>query len=1134
MKKNDMMRSHFMRALLKWFIMIKMLWIIIVSSVIQVSAGTSLTYSQTVRMNLKLNKVNLEQVIWSIKNQTEFSFFYSTEEVRKIKGLDVDMENVTAEEVLDQCLKGTNLTYEIVNKAVIIKSLPLAKKVDSPLPAEPPQKKGISGTVKDTKGIPLPGVTVLVKGTIIGAITDANGVFSFSNAPAGATLIFSFIGMKSKEINMAGVSIVNVIMEEEIKGMDEVQVIGYGRQKKTTLVGSVSTVALKEIQRVSTPSLSNALGGKLAGVITRQTSGEPGYDAAKIYIRGLVSQSGSNKPLIIVDGSERELQDYWTTMNVQEIESFSILKDASATAVYGNRGANGVILITTKHGIIGSPKVTFRSEAAVVTPLRIEDNINGYEYASLINESRLNVGQPAKYSDAEIQKFKDHSDPYIYPDVDWYDVVFRKHTRQMMNNLGVSGGTAAVKYYVNLGYTLQEGIYNEDPNNTYKTNAALKRYNFRSNTDIQLTKNFSIDLGLSGIMSSTNFPGSGAGRIFDVLKLTEPNLMPIKNPNGSAPGAFGDSNINPYSVITQTGYTRQFYNTIVSNLGANWDLSSITKGLSLKGLATFDDVDITQNVRQKTPATFQYIKDPNTGAETYKPIATETDLGYYTLNENYRTIYGEIAANYARTFGKHAISGLLLANRREYVNVNAGGSIGNLPARRQGAVSRITYNYNSKYLVELNGAYTGSENFPKGKQYGFFPSVGAGWIISNEKFWNKDIINVFKLRGTYGLVGNDQIGGDRFLFQTTFNKSAAGYTFGLNQNVNIGGKSEARIGNMNVTWETAYKSNAGIDVELFDGKFTLSGDAFYERREGQLLVRGIIPLYTGYPSGTIPYGNVGITTNKGLEGSVQIRNTTRGGFYYSFNGNFTFAKNVIIENDQPDPLYPWQTFKGQAIGANLGYVALGMFKDQADIDNSPSQTFLQSVIRPGDIKYKDLNNDGVINIADRTIIGKYGSEPQIMFGFGSTIAWKGFDASIFFTGVARRDFFLTQQWTAWPFMGGERYNVMQMVYDNRWIAGADNSKAKFPAVRSMSTNNYIGSTLWQRNGDYLRLKNAEIGYTLPEKISKKISVSNLRVFVQGTNLATWDHIKAIDPESNFGTGGYPIPQNLNFGLEVTF
>lgn len=993
----------------------------------------------------------------------------------------------------------------------------------------------LSGTILDEKDEGLPGASVRVKGTNKGVVTDIRGKFLIEVEPTDSVTI-SFVGYKTKTIIAGSQKVITIKLEPDLddQKLNEVQVVGFGTQKKTTLVGSVSSVSVKEIQKFSTPSLTNAIGGKLAGVVTRQTSGEPGYDAAKIFIRGLVSQSGVNKPLIIVDGAERELQDYWTTMNIQEIETFSVLKDASATAVYGNRGANGVILITTKRGTLGVPKVTLRSEFAVVTPMRIEDNINAYEYASLINESRANIDQGPKYSDIELQKYKNQSDPYVYPDVNWYDVVFRNHTKQMINNLGISGGTEAVKYYVNLGYTIQEGIYNEDPANSYKTNASLKRYNFRSNVDMKLTNRFSVELGLSGIMSGANFPGTAAGRIFDVLKLTTPLAYAIKNPDGSNPGASGDSEINPYTLITQTGYTRQFYNTIVSNLAAKWDLSSITQGLSARGLAAFDVVDITQNVRQKRPATFFYQKDAE-GKDTYKPIVTETALGLYNLNETYKTLYGELALSYDRSFGKHSVSGLLLANRREYINVNSTNSITNLPERRQGLVGRITYNYDTRYLLEINAGYNGSENFPKGKQYGLFPSIGAGWLVSNEAFWNKNIISSLKLRGSYGLVGNDRIGGDRFLFQTTFNKSAPGYVFGLGQNIDPGGKSEARIGNENVTWERAYKSNAGFDLELFNGKFTLTADAFHERRNGQLLVRGIIPIYTGYPGGTIPYGNVGVSTNKGIDGTLQIRNTTSGGFYYSFTGTFTFAKNKIIENDRPAPLYPWQDLRGYPIGSNLGYEAIGFFKDQTDIDNSPSQTYFQSVIRPGDVKYRDIDNDGKITNADQTVIGKYGSEPQVMYGFGTTLAWKGFDATIFFTGAARRDFFFTQQWTAWPFAYGEgAYNVMQKVYDNRWIPGADNTKAEYPAVRSLSKNNYLGSTIYKEIGDYLRIKNAEIGYTLPTAISKKIAMNSVRIFAQGTNLATWDHIKVIDPESNFGTGSYPTTRNFNFGLEVTF
>jgi len=988
----------------------------------------------------------------------------------------------------------------------------------------------LNGLVVDELNNPVASATVQLVGRGSSTKTDVNGKFLIEVTSEADSLAVSFVGYFTNRVRIGNVKTITIKLDPDVKGqkLDEVQVVGYGTQKKTTMVGAVSTASVKDIRKYSTPSLSNALSGRLAGVVTRQTSGEPGYDAAKIFIRGLVSQSGSNKPLVVIDGVERDLQDYWTTINVQEIESISVLKDATATAVYGSRGANGVLLITTKRGVVGKPKVNFRTEAASSTPLRVEKVIDGYEFALLVNESRSNKGELPKYTPAEIQKFKDGSDPYAYPSVNWYDVVFRDHTSQAMANLGIQGGSENVQYYVNLGYTLQQGLYNDDPNGAYKTNAALKRYSFRSNTDFKLSKTFSLNLGVSSIISTTNFPGTGKDRIFDVLKLTSPVESPVKNPDGSAPGGTGDSKINPYTVITATGYTRQFYTTLINNLGAKWDLSAVTPGLSMRGLFAYDVVDITQDIREQSPGTYKY----NPVTKTYTTINTQGDLGYRTANENYKKIYGEAAVEYKRNFGKHGVSGMLLAQRREFVNVNAGSSIDNLPSRQQGLVGRLNYYYDSRYLLELNAGYTGSEQFPKGSQYGLFPSIGAGWLVSNEKFWNTNFINVLKLRGSYGLVGNDQIGGDRFLFLTLFEKNAAGYGFGTNQDQNIGGKSEKRLGNLNLTWETSYKADLGMDMEMLNGKITLTADVFHERREGQLLRRQIIPIYTGLAS-FAPFANVGITENKGIEGSFQFRNTTKNGFYYSFNGNIVYAKNKIIENDVPPKQYPWQELRGYPIGSNLGYEAIGFFQDQADIAKSPVQTF--GPVGPGDVKYRDINGDNKIDNADLTVIGKYGSEPQIVFGFGANFAYKGFDASIFLNGNANRDFFFSQRnWTAWAFSQDERYNVLQEYYDHRWIPGQDNSKAKFPAIRASSQNNYQGSTIWQRNGSYLRIRTAEIGYSLPTKTAKKVLVNNARVFIQGTNLATWDKIKVLDPESNFGTGDYPIPRTINFGLEVSF
>lgn len=999
----------------------------------------------------------------------------------------------------------------------------------------------LSGTVTDEKGDGIPGATVRVKGTTNGVVTDVGGKFLIEIAKETDSVQVSFVGYITQTLVVGNKRKITVRLEPDLEGqkLNEVQVVAYGTQKKATLVGAVTSISATQVQKYSTPSLSNALAGRLSGVVTRQTSGEPGYDAANIFIRGQVSQTGVNNPLIVVDGVERDMQGYWNTLNVQDIESFTVLKDATATAPYGNRGANGVLLITTKRGTAGKAKVTFRTEAAVLSPIRMPDFIDAYQYASLVNEAQTNVGEtPLKYTPEQLQKFKDGSDPYLYPNVNWVDKVFRDHTKQLINNLGINGGTENIRYYVNLGYSLIQGLYEEDKKVPYATNAAVKRYNFRSNTDFQLTKKFSLSLGLSGTIQTSNYPGRSAGEIFNAIKFTTPNAYPLVNPNGSMPGGFGNIQLNPYAVITQTGYTKQYYTVLANNLSAKWDLSSITKGLFVTGLVSYDVTDITQNVRRRTPALYSYTKDAQ-GNDVYKPVSDETDLGYYALNENYKKVYMQTAVNYGNSFGKHTVSGLIAAERQEDVNVATDNSVTNLPARRQGLIGRVTYNYDSRYLLEVNAGYNGSEQFRKGKQYGLFPSIGAGYLISNEKFWNKDIISVLKFRGSYGAVGNDRTGGPRFIFQSNYNKSADGYIFGRDQNINPGGKSEARIGNENVTWETAYKTDLGLDLELFNGKVALTADVFKERREGQLVRRNSIPVFAGYPSGTLPYGNLGITKNKGFDASIVVRNAPKaGGFQYQISANVTYAKNVIIENDAPPALYPYQDFRGQSIGTNLGYQAIGLFKDQQDIDNSPSQTALQTTIRPGDIKYKDINGDNVITTADRIIMGGYGSEPRMIFSLGSTLIWKGFDATIFFQGAAHRDYFSNsggQGYASWIFQSGVGINnVFRGIYDKRWVPGADNTNAIYPAVRAQSQNNYIPSTLWQISGDYLRIRNAELGYTFPEHIAKKLSLRSLRVFAQGTNLATWDHIKLVDPESQFGTGGYPPTKNFNFGVDVSF
>ena len=552
------------------------------------------------------------------------------------------------------------------------------------------------GIVTDPSGVPLPGVSVLVKNSYQGTTTNIDGAFSLYVPRKGATLQFSFIGYTTVEISESIGSNMVVQLAEDAKQVEEVVVVGYGVQKKMTVTGAVSTAKIKEISKVATPSLSNAIAGQMPGIISRQASGEPGYDAAQIYIRGIATW-GNQNPLILVDGIERDLNQ----INAQEIDSFTILKDASATAVYGARGANGVILITTKRGKVGAPKITFRSETALLTALRRAEYIDGYSYASLMNEARIFNGEDPRWTDEELQKYKDGSDPYLYPNVDWMDEVLKKHTMQTINNLSVSGGTDIIQYYMNVGFTYQNGLYREDPNNKFNTNSSMKRYNFRNNVDVKLSKSLTMQLGLGAIVQNGHYPGFSTSEIFNSINLISPISYPKLNPDGTPGGSQTYVGHNPWGRSTQSGYSTQDHVTVQANLGINWDLSFLLKGLSVRGLFSYDRYAATYNNRPKEFVVKRYLgKDPETGDDLYSPIYREEQpLGYSQSTTTNRAQYSEAQINYARTFGQHQVTAMVLVNQREYVDLSAADSRANIPYRRMGLAGRVTYNFGERYRM---------------------------------------------------------------------------------------------------------------------------------------------------------------------------------------------------------------------------------------------------------------------------------------------------------------------------------------------------------------------------------------------------------------------------------------------------
>jgi TonB-linked SusC/RagA family outer membrane protein len=753
-----------------------------------------------------------------------------------------------------------------------------------------------------------------------------------------------------------------------------------------------------------------------------------------------------------------------------------------------------------------------------------------------MNEALQRANTPVRWTDQELQKFKDGSDPYLYPDVDWTKAIMRKHTYQTINNLSITGGNQIVRYYTNVGFTDQSGMWKNDPANDYSTNERMRRYNFRSNVDVNVTKDLILSLGLGGIIRKGNYGATGANALLNALRVTPPLSNPILNPDGSPGASSTQIGNNPWGLATQAGYSTHDLSTIQGTFSANWDLSStVTKGLSLSGKFAYDHNSASDVDRIKQFEVKRFVGvDDQTGEDQYIVYREEQPLGYRIHGSANRALYTELQANYSREFGVHAVSGMILFNQRDYVDLEAGSSIANLPYRRRGIAARGTYSYQNKYLFEFDMGYNGSENFPPGKRFGFFPSVSAGWVLSNESFWGEsNLVNELKLRGSYGKVGNDQIGGERFLYLTTVDaRNGQTYAFGNAQTNIKPGIDEMKIGTPNITWETAAKANIGIDMEMLNGKVTLQVDGFHELRTGILLQRRTIPFAAGFNPSSIPYGNLGKVKNIGIDGSLEIKNVTRGGLYYSFRGDFTYAHNTVLENDEPKPKYDYLSGKGHTIDQPWGLVALGFFKDQKEIDNSPVQTF-QSTVIPGDIKYKDINGDNIINAYDIQPIG-YPRTPEIMYGFGGTIAYKGFDLSLFFSGVTHTSLYLNGP-SIWPFLKGQgSYNILKEYYDNRWTEN-NSEHAKYPVTAGdINTNNFRESTVYLKNASYLRLKNAEIGYTLPSSFSDRLAMSKLRIFINSQNVFTWDKLGFINPESDDGIGGYPLLRSFNFGLQANF
>ena len=996
----------------------------------------------------------------------------------------------------------------------------------------------VKGDIVDRNDQPIIGATVVLKGSTKGVVTGPEGRFEMKVAP-GSVLTVSYVGYITQEVSVGNSRQLRIVLEEDTKNIEEIVVVGYGTQTRGTVTGAVSTLKSDDILKSPAANVSGALAGRMTGIMTKQSSGMPGDDGTAIRIRGLGTYTGEGGVLVLVDGVERE----YTSLDPEEIESFSVLKDAASTAVYGIRGANGVLLVTTKRGKQGPAKVSFTANLALLSPTRLPNPVNSYDYAMLRNEGLVNDAggdeSARAYDQVALDKYRDHSDPLFYPDADWFDLTTRKFSMQQKYNVNVSGGTQFARYYVSLGFLTQDGIQKEfNQAYGYSNRDSYRRLNVRSNIDMQVTKTTVVSLSLGLVNGKKNRLSDDNNSIWAYAAQTPPNVTP-----GIWDGRYvvledAVTKRNPIYELTR-GMRERFENNMNATLEIKQDLSFITPGLQFKAKGAFDNQYVVTNSRSKTEQLFYPSRGTDENGEETIYYYSETEPGQLGgMSNNYgnrmKRYYGEISLTYDRTFGKHSISVLALANasKKHYT----ASTYPETPTGYLEAVARVAYNYDRKYLFEFNFGVNGSENFPKSGRFGYFPAFSLGWVLSNEKFFQDhvpaSILSYVKFRASYGVTGNDRLGNRRFMYYPNkFNQYGSGYNSGVyygESPVAVGSFWEATPGTPQITWETATKQNYAVELKFLRDRLSLTAEYFFDKRDNILSSLNTQPFLAGLQSGSY---NIGKTENKGYEFEAGW-NHTIGKVSYYIKGNYSFARNKIVYMDEAKNMenpHLWQT--GRRIGEIFGYVQEGFFRDQADIDAWPSQFGV--TLRPGDVKYRDVNGDGVVDIYDQVPIG-HPNFPEIGYGFSAGISYRNFDVSVLFQGAANCSITLQNQYQK-PF--DNLGTVFDFWRDGRWTPETAET-ARFPrmSVNHSQAQNYYNSSLWVLDASYLRLKNVEIGYTFPRKLIQKVRLSGLRIYVSAQNLYTWDNLDGItDPENKASqVMNYPQQRIFNFGVNLKF
>lgn len=1096
-------------------------------------------YGQAKTFTVSLKNVTLKEVISYVEKNSQYVFFFKPEVINQSTQISVSLKNATVKQLLDKVSEQANIVYEMKERQIVLKE----KKVSEQSVSQ--KKRLLQGLVKDEQGNPIIGASIQLKNTGTGVITDLDGLFQIQVTDKNSVIVISYIGYVTQEISVGDRSSITVQLKEDTKSLEEVVVTAFGAtQKKETMVGSIQQVRPAEL-KVPSSSLSTSFAGRMAGVIAIQRSGQPGADGADFWIRGKSTFGDATGVLIVLDGVEISSSDL-NALDPEVIESFSILKDATATAMYGTRGANGVMIVTTKSGQdLLKPIINFRLETSMSQLTSVPEMVGGVDYMKLYNEALTTRGiTTGLYDDTKIRATEQGLNPLVYPNVDWYNEMFNKNAFAQRFNFNIRGGKKAVTYFMSASVKHDAGNLKSLSKDyfSYNNNINVMRYDFVNNLSIKATNTTKISLGLNVSLRDWKGPSAGVDGIFSMSREASPVDFPIVYParndkeiytlwGGMSGGIYNNGYRNPVAEYV-VGYKKQFASTVNANIRLDQDLKMVTKGLKLHVLASFKNWSKTETTRKAGYNQFEIDQyNEATGEYTLSRVGNEqkTALNTEGAATGDRRIFIQAYLDYKRKFGVHDVNAMLLYNQDQLDNNKPDNLLSSLPRRKQGIAARLSYAYDDRYLAEVNFGYNGSENFAKNNRFGFFPSIALGYNISQEKFWEpiSNVISHFKLRGSYGLVGNDGIN-ERYAYleDIVLSSDKWKYTTGVNQNVNLQGPVWNRYYNPNLTWEVGKKLNVGFDMQLFH-QVNLNFDVFKEIRSKIYMQKvNTLPDFIGTGETKI-YENSGKMKNVGFDIALDYNKQITKDFFLSFKGTLTYAHNTILERDEPPfQLYPNLSSVGYSRGQHLVYVADGLFRDQADVDSHAEQT-LGYIPQPGDIKYVDQpdangNCDGIINTNDRVYMG-YPEDPEIVYGFGPSMKYKNWDFSFFFQGAARTSILMSG---FHPFGKNATRGVMKFIADDYWSESNPNPNAAYPRLtRDANANNTVNSSYWLRNGAFLKLKNAEIGYTF----------KMFRAYLNGSNLLTFSPFKHWDPEMGGGSGmKYPTQRVFNIGIQFTF